>query len=458
MKSASPFSSAVRGFSIALLTLLVLSAAVPVGAYCMEYVGSSLFDTTADGCDAEPSIDRTFYPGIFHWNGSQYLMHSTGNDLAIWRVDNAANPTPVASSHWGASVGNEGDSDHDLLDWSACDDCRYGLATFNLAAVSWDFGTGTNPAFPSRIINRDYLRLGATMTFSHQGSQYLVARNIQGACGSGAGLFLFNGLDLDSIPLLQCLEGATGGEVFSKNGLYLQDSSYNGGTAYLWLEVGSSTQIFQVSGSGTSLRLTHVNSPPAMTVSAGGGFDVDLDQGVAVSVSIPYSGSGGQLKTWSVTDLANPQHVGTLAVEANTLSLAYPVVWMARAPDQAENHSSHTADITNLSAPQFLDDNFWSGTNSWNQLPCLGAEAGGVFTDDGSNLFVSRWEKLQQFDFSGCGGPQLPIARATLGRWNGFSCGALLGALYPGDEICVESDSAGDILSTEIWITDASGA
>ncbi|RLE22656.1 MAG: hypothetical protein DRJ65_13455, partial [Acidobacteria bacterium] len=143
MKSASPFSSAVRGFSIALLTLLVLSAAVPVGAYCMEYVGSSLFDTTADGCDAEPSIDRTFYPGIFHWNGSQYLMHSTGNDLAIWRVDNAANPTPVASSHWGASVGNEGDSDHDLLDWSACDDCRYGLATFNLAAVSWDFGTGT---------------------------------------------------------------------------------------------------------------------------------------------------------------------------------------------------------------------------------------------------------------------------------------------------------------------------
>ena len=265
MKPASPFSSAVRGFSIALLSFLVLGAAAPVGAqYCMEYVGSSLFDTTADGCDAEPGIDRTFMPGIFHWSGSQYLMHSTGNDLAVWRVDNAANPTPVASSHWGASVGNEGDSDHDLLDWAACDDCRYGLATFNLAAVSWDFGTGASPAFPSRLIDRDYLRLGATMTFSHQGSQYLVARNIQGACGSGAGLFLFNGLDLDSLPLLQCLEGATGGEVFSKNGLYLQDSSYNGGTAYLWLEVGSSAQIFQVSGSGTGLRLTHVNSPPAM--------------------------------------------------------------------------------------------------------------------------------------------------------------------------------------------------
>jgi hypothetical protein len=223
------------------------------------------------------------------------------------------------------------------------------------------------------------------------------------------------------------------------------------------LEVGAGVHIFQISGSGTGLSLTHVNSLSGMTISAGSGFDVDLDQGVAVSVSIPYSGAPA-LKTWSVTDLANPQQMGTLAVEANTLSMAYPIVWMAKAPERAQYHSSHTVDITNLSAPQFLDDNFWSGTNSWNQLPCLGAEAGGAFTDDGSYLFVSRWEKLQQFNFSGCGGPQLPIARASLGRWNGFSCSALMGPIYPGDEICAESDSSGDILSTELWITDASGA
>gem|GEM_PF-2317949 len=53
---------------------------------------------------------------------------------------------------------------------------------------------------------------------------------------------------------------------------------------------------------------------------------------------------------------------------------------------------------------------------------------------------------------------QAPVAGATLGLWDGISCASLIGAVYPGDEICVESDSAGDILSTEIWITDASGA
>lgn len=457
MKSASPLTFALRGFSIFFLAFLVLGAAASADEYCQDYVGSSLFDTAGEGCDAEPGIDRTFFPGIFHWNGNQYLMHSTGNDLAIWNVNNGANPTAVASSHWHGSVGNEGDSDHDLQDWSACDDCRYGLATYNLAAVTWDFGTGANPAFPNRSVNRDYLRLGATMTFSHQGYQYLVARNIQGACGSGAGLFLFNGLDLDALSLLQCVEGPTGGAIFAKNGLYLQDPSYNEGTAYVWLEVASQVQVYQVSGSGTNLRLNFASAPSGMSISAGAGFDVDLDQGVAVSVSIPFSGSGGELKTWSVTDLENPQHVGTLAVEANTLDMAYPVVWMARAPGHAEDHTSHTVDVSTLSAPQFLDDGFWSGTHSWNQLPCLGAEAGGVFTDDGSYLFISRWEKLQKFDLIECGDPQPPVARATLGRWSGSICAALTGSVFPGDEICVKSDSTGEITSTELWITDAGG-
>ena len=344
-----------------------------------------------------PEIDRTFYPGTIHWNDNELLIHSTGNDLSIWNIQDPAHPEEIANSDF--QVGNEGDSDYDLLAWTACDDCRYGMATFVLGAVAFDLGTEAMPLFQGYHTHFQYPRLDVPMTFSHQGHQYLVAGGIQNACGDGAGLFLFNGTDLDSLQLLECVEGPGGAALGSGGGLYLQHPELNEGNAYLWLHVGLQVHIFRIGGAGDGLSLTYVTTPPNMVILWTGGLAVDLDNKVAATV-----GSYGtpELKTWQLLSLGNPVQVGSLAVQGNTASLEFPLVWLAQFGQRARDHSSHTVDISDPSAPQLKDDQFWSGDNPWNDLPCWGGEMGGVFSEDGSYLFLSRWEQLQKFDLRQC--------------------------------------------------------
>ncbi len=340
------------------------------------------------------------------------LIHSTGNDLSIWNIQNPAHPKEVSNSDF--QVGNLGDSDYDLLSWTACDDCRFGVATFKLGAVAFDLGTEDLPSFQTFQVHTQYPQLDRPMTFSHRGHQYLVAKTLQNACDGGAGLFHFSDTDLDSLILLECLEGSGGATVPSKGGLYLQSPGLNDGTAYLWLQVGPNVHIFRVEGDGDGLNLTFVASPDGMFTLSTAGLAVDLRNKVAATAG---------LKIWQVLSLENPVHVGSLAVEGDIVSLAYPLVWLAQFGQTSQYHSSHTVDISDPSAPQLRDDQFWSGDNPWNQPPCWGGELGGVFSEDGSYLFLSRWERLQQFDFRQClGDPSIIfVSRFELGDTSEWS-------------------------------------
>ncbi|MEN8164982.1 MAG: hypothetical protein ABFS37_12695 [Acidobacteriota bacterium] len=353
-------------------------------------------DNTSD-CRAMPEVDRTFFPDTIHWNNDELLIHSTGNDLSIWNIQDPAIPAEVANSDF--QVGNLGDSDYDLLAWTACDDCRYGVATFKLGTVAFDLGTEAIPSFQNSHAHFQYPQLDRTMTFSHQGHQYLVAGGIQNACGNGAGLFLFNGTDLDSLQLLECLEGSGGAALGSGGGLYLQHPELNEGNAYIWLNVGLQVHIFRIGGAGDGLSLTYVATPPNMVILRTDGLSVDLDNKVAITVGA-YGTT--ELKTWQLLSLENPVQVGSLTVQGTIASLKFPLVWLAQFSETADGHSSHTVDISDPSAPQLKDDQFWSGDNPWNDLPCWGGEMGGVFSEDGSYLFLSRWEQLQKFDFRQC--------------------------------------------------------
>ena len=46
-----------------------------------------------------------------------------------------------------------GDSDYDLMNFSICDDCRYGIANFKLATVLFDLGTAAEPVLTA---DREY--------------------------------------------------------------------------------------------------------------------------------------------------------------------------------------------------------------------------------------------------------------------------------------------------------------
>jgi hypothetical protein len=347
------------------------------------------------GCASQPEIDRSFYPGIISWGEHEILVHSSGNDLEFFDIDDPVEPAQILETDF--RVGNLGDFDHDLLTWALCDDCRYGFAFFRLAAVIVDLGDEAYPSVQLSEKDFDLPQLARAFTFSNGDDQYLVAEDIESSCDS-SGLFRILGPSFDSLEFLQCISEPASMDLFLEGGVKLQDDSLNDGEPYLWATRGYQVHVFKIVGSGSDLHLEHIRRINTMRAVARGshmrGFGVDLAQRIAASV---YSNG---LRIWRVDDLENPALAAQLPeVDANTLSLARNLVWVGDAPYAG---TSMTFDIENPDNPQPLDPGFWNQDLPWNDLPCLGSEFGGTFTRDGNFLFLSRWEVLQRFDVHHC--------------------------------------------------------
>ncbi len=93
------------------------------------------------------------------------------------------------------------------------------------------------------------------------------------------------------------------------------------------------------------------------------------------------------------------------------------------------------------------------------QHPCATSQTGSTFNQDGSFFFAGRYEVLQRFDFTGCGGPQAPFAGIGVQHRTSSTDGWDLvpERVFPGDELRVRSTSSGEITNTAIWITDLGG-
>ena len=422
---------------------------------CIEYSPPPVFDTSSQGCASNPNIDRSFYPGVVRWAGSEILVHSSGNDLQLFDIDDPTSPELVESS--GFNVGNIGDSDHDLMKWAWCEDCRYGLVVFKLAAVIVDFGSGGEPEIQSFDVDYELPSLRSGITFAHGADQYVIADKIGDDCDD-SGLYRINGASFQELELLQCLEDSAQQSLLLTGGTYLQDNSMNGGQAYIWASSGSYVHLLKVTGSGGALALEYIKVFDDLRAAASGthqlGFDVDLENEIAVSVN-----SSG-LRVWEVDDLERPNPVGTLsAVTGNIVSLGDRVVWLAT---MGAGESARTVDLTNPQSPVILDDEFWDSEQPWNDLPCYSTEYGGAFDSSGQFLFVSRWEQMQRFDFSACtggGAAQPPSAEVAVDLWDGTAWQELSQGsgheVFPGDQVRIRCESTGEIDTTELWLTDA---
>jgi len=100
---------------------------------------------TSLNCRGEPSIPKYFDASIFRWSGHDELVVSNGNNLILWNVDDPREPVAGPTSIF--AVGNMGDSDYDLMNYSLCDDCRWAAADFKSGSFLFDLGTGPAPAF-----------------------------------------------------------------------------------------------------------------------------------------------------------------------------------------------------------------------------------------------------------------------------------------------------------------------
>ena len=140
----------------AILVLLVgltslLPGSVASAQGCFAFIED--FSYSPSNCSSQPEIDRVFRLQAITWKNHKYLFVDEGNELKIFNIDNPLNPVSTATSHF--NIPNFGDSDYDLLSFSVCDDCRYGIANYKLATVLFDLGVGSVPHFVDEHKNCD---------------------------------------------------------------------------------------------------------------------------------------------------------------------------------------------------------------------------------------------------------------------------------------------------------------
>ncbi len=375
-------------------TVIVFAALCSPGAadhVPLEEVLPLLVDTTAD-CQAMPEIDRALGIDTFLWGDHQYLIANLGNELAIWNIDQAQGPIPVVAESL-FEVGNEGDSDHDLLAFSVCDDCRFGIANYKLGTVLFDLGENQTPTFEDSELYPDADVVPGGFTFQHGGQQFLIAADLPGECSATSStVYSFDGILTPGLNQVTCID-AGGHSGIITAGVYFTDEA----DAYAYLEnTTHRLLVFEIEGAPGPLNLQFQSSPSGFGTRApnGDGFEVDAAALMAVTADM------SAVTLWSLADPALPVVAGTVdtgEANPNVVALGYPRLWVS---DRLSAGSSMTFDVTDPGDVQALDQGFWDPSNPWNAYACS-REKAGVFSPDSSVLYMARYGTLQVISFVG---------------------------------------------------------
>lgn len=382
-----------RCFSITSIILLIVAATLcnPCAAaqVPLEEVLPLLLDTTAS-CEAIPEIDRALGVDAFMWNEHEYLVGNRGNELTIWNIDEEQGPVLVAESSF--EVGNQGDSDYDLLAFSVCDDCRFGIVNYKLGALLFDLGEGQTPAFVDSELYTDADVVRGGFTFQHDGQQFLVAADLPDECSATSStVYAFDGILAAGLDQVTCIDADSYPGMITA-GVYFthQAQAY----AYLANDGGGRLLVFEVLGPPESLVLDFKGSPSGFSASSlnGDGFEVDAAAELAVTANT------SAVTLWSLADPALPVTVSTVDAGTAILNLAalrYPRLWVAW---ESGDGSSMTFDVTDPASPQPLNQGFWDPGHPWNSYFCT-TERAGVFSGDSSVLYLARYGILQAISF-----------------------------------------------------------
>jgi hypothetical protein len=378
-----------------------LAIAAPVVAQeCGAIIGEPLLNTS-DNCSSQPEIDKAFAVDVFRWKNHDYLIANTGNDLQLWNID--APLTPIEREQSNFHMPNLGDSDYGLLNFSVCDDCRWGAAFFKTGVVLFDLGTGNLPRLRNgeREVYADAIFVQGVFTFSYRGQQYLIATDLPDECPSTSStLYAFNGIEANDIERIACIENENPPtEIIG--GFFIEDD----GGAYLYLgDRDSQVHIYELLGSGMSVSLEHKGAPMHAHMIKTKGLAVDLNRGYANCANE----QGATL--WDIRNPAHPVALTTLPGYVNVAAIHYPLAWTAR---RGWMDSSMTYDINPPTHPIELDPQFWDPDNPWNRYACeniYDAE----FSPDGSALYLARYSVLQVASFAACDtSPPVDPAPAT---------------------------------------------
>lgn len=440
-RDAPPAPTGLRLFHLVVVTAVLVLLA-PLEAAAQGYTGCLTFvrnlKTTAS-CIGDPGFDKYFEATKVHWtDGTPYLVVNTGNDLDFFDISIPQNPTPATGSnfwHWGF---NFGDSDYDLINYTLCDGCRYGMSNYKLGTFVFDLGTGGEPQFSSTAYMYDPVMIGASagFTFSHAGSQYIIGTDLtMGSCANGIPVYRMTGVTPGNLTKAGCVPLADAPVGWGiQNGIELAGD---------YVGLASSTGnmlVFLVAGSGTSLSFTQVDPLLLGGVGRNVGSVADLTLKLALLTKV-----GQPARLYSLSSTAPPATLlNEHSANANLAALGGGILFAARAYYPGSEALYKIDDFIHSPSPPALSPDFWSDAWSWNQNDCE-KPTGAVVSDDGSTLYTTNYSVVKIIDAIPCGVPVQPIANFVIAPATAF----------PGDGVTVTNTSSGGS-RTAIWVTDTS--
>lgn len=368
---------------IAIVSLfLILSSGFAHGG-CLQDAGllrSSL------NCVGMPTIPKFFDPGTFAWGAKQILAINDGNELQYWDISNPLNPIVRGTSNF--NVANQGDSDYDLMTYSICDNCRYGVAVFKLGIVIWDQGTGVNPTFGQRYFYPIGKDPRGSFSFKRGDDQFIVAKYLPGdKYGTTGTIYKVTGVN----NLLNV------GNIYTP-GTKIVGGVRVGNTVYLGM-MDNWLYTFCVTSSESPLSYVG-RSPIRAFLGRGKGFSVSGNIGVSAFLD--------GAKVWDLNIPESPFLVTTIPGSYQYAAMGGLYIWITGGNNIPGTFRFFGVDPAVQIEP--LDQEFWNPDNPWNDYgTTCEFPTGAVFSPDGRMLYMSRYAVVQKVNFSACmGAPPTP--------------------------------------------------
>jgi len=312
------------------------------------------------------------------WKGRPWLAVNRANEIQLWDVVDPRHPAIRASSNF--NVGNQGDSDSDLVAFAVCDDCRWGVAWYKLATVVFDLGTGTQPTWADHERTYGAIAGQGGATWYHGRDQWLATASFGGSACTGSTLYTLAGLsDRTAVGCItagsRTVTAVRG--VYDRGSVYLTDSTMR---LYHYLAGGAGLayqrQIGAASYGGNSW--SGLDAVPGLLVAA--------------------SAQGTTL--YDTADPALPIPTATIPGNAAVATVQPPllVVGLFIAGDQ---HRERVYDLTEPGLPMEVTADLWPDVH-----PCTAYQSS---TLTGEVLTSWRWSIAESFDLEDCVEPA-PVA------------------------------------------------
>jgi len=347
-------------------------------------------------CDSTSKRKRALDSDVVWWKGKPFLVVNIGNGLEIRDISSPLEPVYVSGAPT-LTRGYLGETPFNLSAFSVCDGGRFGVAAFpggssfsrQLGATLFDLGTGPFPKIQDQYqFGPDALGWGA-FTFKHDGQQYLLIGGMPHRDKKwhqpSAGLFLFDGIKPENLTRIQDVDLPGGRLLDVINGYYIPSAK---GTYLYLFDFGKDGHIYEVSGSGSSLRINYLRTVFRGHFIQCHGMRVDLARMIAAQVS------GAVAIIWDISDPGSPKALAEWQPiqPYGSVALAGSLLWLGRG---SAAHGPSTYDTSDPKNPVPLDQSFWDLRNPWNVLSACFNDIDGVASPDAKALYLSRYSGLQ---------------------------------------------------------------